>query len=189
MTTADAISRTPTIDLADYPEPPVAGDEVAALLASLDRLRFYIAWKCGGLTAEQLDQRLPPSAITLAGMLQHLARTENSWFSWVLWGERPRSPWDQPDAPDEWSDPYLGGERDPEALMALWQQSCAESRERTARALAAGGLDHPGAMDWGDSHPNLRRIVHDMIEEYGRHVGHVDLIRESIDGLVGEDPA
>lgn len=182
--------RTPTIDLADYPEPPIAADETTAMLASLDRLRFYIAWKCGGLTADQLEQRLEPSAITLAGMLQHLSRTESSWFSWVLWGERPRSPWDQQDAPDEWTDPWLGGDRDPVALLALWQQTCEDSRASVSRALArGGGLDVEASMDWGGQHPNLRRVLHDMIEEYGRHVGHVDLIRESIDGLVGEDPS
>lgn len=76
----------------------------------------------------------------------------------------------------------------PEQLMTLWQDAVARSRATVAEALADGGLDRLG-QPWPDGKaPSLRRILIDLIEEYARHVGHADLIRESVDGLVGEDP-
>jgi hypothetical protein len=76
----------------------------------------------------------------------------------------------------------------PESLMALWQDAVARSRELLAAALADGGLDRLAPPLAAGFRPSLRRIMIDLIEEYARHVGHADLIRESIDGLVGEDP-
>jgi hypothetical protein len=73
--------------------------------------------------------------------------------------------------------------------MSLWQDSVARARTLVAQALADGGLDHPAGFSWPDGRtPSLRRLIVDQIEEYARHVGHADLIRESVDGLVGEDP-
>jgi hypothetical protein len=73
--------------------------------------------------------------------------------------------------------------------MARWQDAVARSRTMVDSAIAAGGLDQPAAFTWPDGRtPTLRRLVMDMIEEYARHVGHADLIRESVDGLTGEDP-
>ena len=73
--------------------------------------------------------------------------------------------------------------------MALWSAAVARSRSVVAEALADGGLDHQARFVLPDGRaPNLRRQLIDMIEEYARHVGQADLIRESIDGLVGEDP-
>ena len=73
--------------------------------------------------------------------------------------------------------------------MSVWQEAVGRSRARVSDALADGGLDRLGAFTWPDGRrPNLRRLIMDMIEEYGRHVGHADLIRESVYGLVGEDP-
>lgn len=77
----------------------------------------------------------------------------------------------------------------PEQLMALWQESVARSRTLVAEALADGGFDHVGRyVSRNGESPNLRRILLDLIEEYARHVGHADLIRESVDGLTGEHP-
>ena len=83
----------------------------------------------------------------------------------------------------------LGGRGHPDQLQALWQDAVARSRSLVAEALAEGGLDHVGRYTTpsGES-PNLRRILIDLIEEYARHVGHADLIRESVDGLTGEGP-
>jgi hypothetical protein len=76
----------------------------------------------------------------------------------------------------------------PEQLMALWKETVARSRAAVADALAADGLDQRlQYSDWTEP-PNLRRVIIDMIEEYARHVGHADLLRESVDGVVGEDP-
>jgi hypothetical protein len=72
--------------------------------------------------------------------------------------------------------------------MSLWREVVAQSRVLVAEAIADGGLDRPAKITWPDGQtPSLRRLLIDMIEEYARHIGHADLIRESVDGLVGED--
>ena len=77
----------------------------------------------------------------------------------------------------------------PEQLYAIWDDTAARSRERLAAAIADGGLDPAVHLEWpGRGHFSLPRLVCDMIEEYGRHTGHADLIREAVDGRVGEDP-
>ncbi|MGH2447949.1 MAG: DinB family protein [Chloroflexota bacterium] len=169
--------------------PPVAGDEIATLLGSLDRVRSFIAWKCGGLDAAGMRATLPPSTITLGGMLKHLALIEDNYFSVKLLGRPYGSPWNTADwdaDPDwEW---HSAAEDIPEQLVALWQGAVDRSRSAVAEALAEGGLDQPSRFTWPDGRvPSLRRLMIDMIEEYSRHVGHADLIRESIDGLVGEE--
>jgi hypothetical protein len=77
----------------------------------------------------------------------------------------------------------------PEQLYALWDGAVERSTARLDAALAAGGLDQLIHLSWPDGrHASLRRLVCDMIEEYGRHTGHADLLREAVDGRVGEDP-
>jgi len=174
----------------DRPEPPIAGDEVSTLLGALDRQRFYLAWKCGGLDAAGLRARLEPSAITLGGLLKHLANVEDDYLSVRLLGREPSPPWSAVDwdADPEWD--WLSAADDtPEQLSGLWNEAVASSRAAVQEALAGGGLDQLGRFRWPDGRaPSMRRILIDLIEEYARHVGHADLIRESIDGLVGEDP-
>ncbi len=173
-----------------WPEPPIAGNETDTLLGSLERQRATFAWKCGGLDADGLRTRLAPSAVTLGGLLKHLALTEDHTFSTKLLGKELGEPWASADwdaDPDwEW---HSAADDTPEELTALWQAAVDRSRAIVAEALAAGGLDQPGRITFDDGQsPTLRRLLIDMIEEYARHVGHADLIRESIDGLVGEDP-
>jgi hypothetical protein len=168
----------------------MAGDETATLLGSLERQRTTLAWKCGGLDAAGLRARLAPSSITLGGLLKHLAAVEATTFSWKLLGRSPGAPWEGVDwdADPDW-DWNSAAEDNPEQLYSLWQGAVDRSRSVVAEALANGGLDQLGRItnSRGES-PSLRRILIDLIEEYARHVGHADLIRESIDGLVGEDP-
>ena len=171
-------------------EPPIAGDETAAVLGELDRLRSLIAWKCGALDANGLSATHGPSAITLGGLLKHLALVEDSHFTRLLFDREPGPPWDAVDrdaSPDwEWRS---AAEDSPEQLMSLWNQAVERSRKIVAEALLVGGLDHVGLYVSGQGEsPNLRRILLDLIEEYARHLGHADLIRESVDGLTGEDP-
>jgi uncharacterized damage-inducible protein DinB len=178
------------VDELSHPEPPVAGDETATLLGSLERQRATLAWKCGGLDAAGMRARLGPGAITLGGLLKHLALVEDDYFSGRLLGRPLSPPWDTVDwdaDPDwEWR---TAAEDSPEQLLALWQDAVARSRSAVAEALAAGGLEQLAQRSWPDGRaPSLRRILVDLIEEYARHVGHADLIRESVDGLVGEDP-
>ena len=169
-----------------HPEPPLAGDEVATLLGSLERQRATFAWKCGGLDSAGLNATLGPSAITLGGLLKHMARVEDDVFAWRLFGRRPQSPWDTVDPDWDWR---TASEDSPEELRKLWEESVERSRALVAEALEEGGLGRLAAMKipTGES-PSLRRLLIDMIEEYARHVGHADLIRESVDGLTGEDP-
>jgi hypothetical protein len=170
-------------------EPPLAGTEVEALVGSLDRMRGYLLWKCGGLDGAGIRATLGPSTITLGGLLKHLAVVEAVTFSWKLHGRAPFPPFDVADWDDEGWDWRVGDEETPEQLEALFRRAVANARELLDEAVAAGGLDGPADVtDDQGRHANVRRLVLDMIEEYGRHVGHADLIRESVDGLVGEDP-
>ncbi len=170
------------------PEPPVAGDETATLLGSLERQRATLAWKCGGLDATGLRATLAPSSITLGGLLKHLAFVEADYFIWKLLGRDPGAPWNTVDwdADPDW-DWRSAAEDAPEELLTLWQDAVTRSRSAVTEALADGGLEQLARYTWPDGRaPSLRRILIDLIEEYARHVGHADLIRESVDGLTGE---
>ena len=158
-------------------------------MGSLERQRATLAWKCGGLDDAGLRATLAPSAITLGGLLKHLANVEDDYFSQRLLGRDPGPPWDTVDwdADPEW-DWRTAAEDSPEQLMALWQDAVARSRSAVTVALADGSLDQLARGTQWTEPPSLRRILIDLIEEYARHVGHADLIRESVDGLVGEDP-
>jgi hypothetical protein len=171
-------------------EPPVAGNEVDTLLGSLERQRRTFAWKCGNLDAAGLRATLGPSAMTLGGLLKHLAVIEDYYFSVKLHGRGQHPPFDTApwDADEDW-DWHSAGADSPEELMSLWQETVARSRALLAEAIADGGLDRPAGSTWPDGQtPSVRRLLIDMIEEYARHTGHADLIRESVDGVVGEDP-
>lgn len=181
----------PTLTAMTRVEPPIAGDETAAVLGELERVRSYLAWKCGGLDADGLRATLPPSTMTLGGLLAHLALVEEGHFARLLFDREPGPPWDSVDweADPDWEWRWAG-EQSPAELMSLWTDAVERSRTIVADALANGGLDQVGkyVTRRGES-PNLRRILLDLIEEYARHVGHADLIRESVDGLTGEDPS
>jgi hypothetical protein len=171
-------------------EPPVAGDELDTLLGALERERGYVAWKCGDLISAGLRATLGPSTMTLGGLLKHLALVEDDMFSVKLHGRPAHPPWDTVDwdaDPDwEWR---TAADDSPEQLMAQWQAAVERSRTLVAEAIADGGLGGLASYTSpGGRTPSLRRLLMDMIEEYARHVGHADLIRESVDGLVGEDP-
>ena len=172
---------------------PLAGTETATLLGSLERQRATFAWKCGGLDAAGLQATVGVSTITLGGLLKHMALVEFDHFVYKLLGQAPGpgEPWDTVDwdaDPDwEWR---TAADDTPEQLMTLWQDAVIRSRSAVTEVLADGGLDQLVTRitnDRGES-PSMRRTLIDMIEEYARHVGHADLIRESVDGLVGEDP-
>lgn len=167
----------------------MAGGEVDHLLASLDRLRATFAWKASGLDAEGLSFRLPSSSLSLGGLLKHLSRAEDEMFTWKLWGEAPSEPWRSApwDTEPEW-DFTTAAHDSPEDLYALWTDTVARSRASVQRALTDGGLDHVSHLGWNGDHVSLRRLLFDLVEEYGRHTGHADLLREAIDGVTGEDP-
>ena len=170
-------------------EPPLAGSEAEHLLGALDRLRTTFRWKAGDLDADGLRHRLPPSTLTLGRLLKHLAFVEDLSSTLRLHGTAPGRPWQDVDwdAEPEW--PFTSADDDaPEALYALYDGAVARARERVGAALGSGGLDQPVHLALGDEHASLRRLLCDLLEEYGRHTGHADLLREAVDGRVGEDP-
>ncbi|HEU0042178.1 MAG TPA: DUF664 domain-containing protein [Jiangellaceae bacterium] len=171
-------------------EPPLAGTEVEHLVGALDRLRTTFRWKAGGLDTAGLQARAGASALTLGGLLKHLAVQEDYAFATKLSGEPLGAPWDANgwDTDSDWEFTSAADDT-PEQLYALWDGAVERSRARLEAALGNGGLDqlvHVSAPD--GRHASLRRLVCDLIEEYGRHTGHADLLREAVDGLVGEDP-
>jgi hypothetical protein len=171
-------------------EPPLAGNETEHLVGALDRLRTTFRWKAGGLDAAGLQTRIRSSSLTLAGLLKHLAFVEDYYFSTKMRGESPGAPWETVDwdADPNWVWTSAADDR-PDELYALWDSAVSRSGVRLRAALADGGLDQlvHAAHDDG-RRASLRRLVCDVIEEYGRHTGHADLLREAVDGLVGEDP-
>jgi uncharacterized damage-inducible protein DinB len=169
-------------------EPPVDGDEAAILLGFLDFHRDTLAWKCAGLDEAGLRATHPPSTMTLGGLLKHLAYVEDYWFSCVLFDREPAQPWNAVEwreNPDwDWDS---AAEDTPEQLRELWQGAVGRSRELYAEAMAKGDLSQPSKHTRRDgTSPSLRWILVHMVEEYCRHNGHADLIRESIDGRTGE---
>jgi hypothetical protein len=175
----------------DYPwEPPLAGSEVEHLMGALDRLRMTFRWKSDGLDAAGLQTSVAASSLTLGGLLKHLAAVEDYTTTMKLRGEPIGAPWDATgwDGSNDWEFSSAADDT-PEQLYALWDGAVERARTRLEAALADGGLDRLAHVSTDDGrHASVRRLVCDLIEEYGRHTGHADLIREAVDGRVGEDP-
>jgi uncharacterized damage-inducible protein DinB len=170
------------------PEPPTDADEPSTLVGFLEYQRATFEWKCSGLDAAQLAVSVAASSMTLGGMLKHLALVEDSWFSEWLLGHDAVSPWAAVnwDADPDW-DWHSAAENTPEQLRDLWRASVERSRSAVSHALTYGDLRQPAQRSWPDGRsPSLCWILVHMIEEYARHNGHADLIRESIDGSTGE---
>lgn len=167
--------------------PPLAGDEAATVLGYLDYQRATFEWKCSGLDADQLRVAHPPSSMTLGGMLKHLALVEDGWFGRCLRGLEYDEPWRavdwEADRDWEW---HSAASDTPEELWSLWRRAVARSRERIAASLDEGGMGAVALRTDQGEPPSLRWILCHLIEEYARHNGHADLIRESIDGATGE---
>ena len=164
------------------PDPPTVSGERAALDAWLDFHRSTLLYKCQGLTGGQLAQRtVPPSSLSLLGLVRHMADVERVWFRVRVAAEpglRPR----------HWTDEFPDGDFDlaepsgAEADFAAFRQEC-----DLARAAAAGRpLDGTFVHERDGSTIDLRWVYLHMIEEYARHNGHADLLRERIDGVTGD---
>lgn len=175
----------------DYPwEPPLAGTEAEHLVGALDRLRTTFRWKADDLDLAGLQTGIGASSLTLGGLLKHLAADEDYTFTTKLSGEPIGPPWEATgwDGSNDWEFTSAAADT-PDQLYALWDGAVERSRTRLDAALADGGLDQLVHLSWPDGrHVSLRRLLCDLIEEYGRHTGHADLLREGVDGRVGEDP-
>ncbi len=178
----------PTIDDQGRPEPPAAGDELATLTGFLDFQRATLRWKCAGLDAAGLSATTAASTMTLGGILKHLAVVEEGWFSQSLHGRELGEPWAAVDwAADRDWEWHSAADDTPDELLALWDRCVERARQDLAEALGNGGLDQLAKRPWPDGRaPSLRWILTHMIEEYARHNGHADLLREAIDGQTGE---
>jgi hypothetical protein len=169
-------------------DPDTAGDELTSLSQFLDFHRATLVSKVIGLSSEQLAARaVPSSAITLGGMLKHLALVEDDWFQVKFLGRPELEPWASApfDVDPDW-DWHSAVDDTPDELLRLYDDACA--RSRAAVVEVAGDLQSASAV----SDPrtgatiSLRWILLHMIEETARHNGHADLLREAIDGSVGE---
>jgi uncharacterized damage-inducible protein DinB len=165
----------------DRPLPPLNADERTTLESWLDFHRATLAMKCDGLDDEQAaEPSVPPSGFTLTGLVQHLAEVERNWFRRVLAGEHAPPIYDpqaDPNGPDGGFD--LAGNATLNAALATWREEIARARDLcAARALTDTGR-------FMGREVSLRWIYVHLIEEYARHNGHADLIRERIDGATG----
>jgi len=164
----------------ERPEGPLTGPERPMLQAFLDWHRATLLYKCAGLTGEQLAERaVPPSALSLLGLVRHMTKVERAWFRQRFAGE----PVDNPFGGDKDAD----FERDDPVRAAADYARLTEEFKLADAAVANASLDdtfvHSGET------MSLRLIYLHMIEEYARHLGHADLLRERIDGATGELPA
>jgi uncharacterized damage-inducible protein DinB len=160
--------------------PPAFGGERETLRAFLDYQRATLAMKCEGLTDEELRrQSMPPSTLSLLGLVRHMAEVERAWFRRVF---------EDNDAPMVWSDEidfqaaYDASASTRAEGFAAWEAEVENSRriEREAESLDLGGHQ----PRWGED-VSLRMVMVHVLLEYGRHNGHADLLREGIDGTVG----
>ena len=167
------------------PEPPLAAGEAQTLLGFLDHQRATLAWKCARLDDAQLRVRLPTSAMSLGGLLKHLARVEDNWFSEVVGEQAGLEPWASTPWAAEWDS---AGAQTGEQLRELWAARVEASRRVVAARLAAGehALSATYAAWGGQARVSLRWVLTHMVEEYARHNGHADLLREAVDGQTGE---
>ncbi|MFF4343062.1 DinB family protein [Kitasatospora sp. NPDC001540] len=160
---------------------PATGDERTVLLGLLDDQRTTLRLKCAGLTAELAERAAPPSTLSLLGLVRHLADVERRWFRQVLAGQ---------DAPPRFSSPadpdgdFDGARPDPRSVTAAWQAWHAEVAFAERFAREAPHLDVEGHDPWR-GRVSLRWVLVHLVEEYARHNGHADLLRERIDGTRG----
>jgi hypothetical protein len=174
-------------------EPPLAGTEAEHLVGTIERLRTTFRWKADGLDLGGLTRRIGGSDLTLGSLLKHLALVEDDTFMIKLDGVWPGEPWLQlgiASADDTSAFGFDTTDMTAEELYDLWDGAVRRSRATLSARLAdVEALNQPVHLSDDDgNHPSLRRLLFDLIEEYGRHTGHADLLREAIDGVVGEDP-
>ena len=160
----------------------MTGDEATMLAAWLDYQRSTLLWKCELLDGEALVRRgVAPSSLSLLGLVRHMTYVEWHWFDHVFAGSASPEPISLRDDPDaDFNDLQSSSAM---ADVELFMQQCETSRDI---ADGAPGLDALAAAASGGRPISLRWIMIHMVEEYARHNGHADLLREQIDGSVGE---
>jgi uncharacterized damage-inducible protein DinB len=163
-------------------ETQTQADERTSLASFLDWHRGTLEWKCEGLTDEQLKQRpVPPSRMSLLGLVRHLSEVERGWFGRTLGGQDLPMIYCSDEDPDGDFDNVDGA--DVAEAFATWRAECDRSR---ALVAAAESLDLAIVRKRTGEIVSLRWIMLHMLEEYARHNGHADLFRERLDGSTGE---
>ncbi len=161
--------------------PPLKGSERETLRGFLDYHRATLAMKCEGLGDEELRSRSsPPSTLTLLGLVRHLAEVERTWFRRVIAGEDVGMVWSE--VPNDFQTAYDATGATRSDAFDAWQSEVEQARhiERDAESLDVTAYQ----ARW-DEHVSLRLVMLHMIQEYARHNGHADLLREGLDGTVG----
>lgn len=162
------------------PEPPLTGNERETLRTYLDFHRATLAMKCDGLDDDQLRRRsMPPSTLSLLGLVRHMAEVERTWFRRVIAGEEVPLLWS---ADGDFQAAYDASTSSRAEAFAAWEAEVEHARRIEAAAESLDVTAHNAR--WG-ADVSLRLVMLHMIHEYARHNGHADLIREGIDGSVG----
>lgn len=160
---------------------PATGDERTLLLDFLAAGRATVALKCRGLEDELTRRSVPPSTLSLLGLIRHLAEVERRWFRRVLAGQDAPPLFVSPAHPDR---DFDGALPDPAVIAEAWRVWAVEQEFAAAFIAAAPDLDVVGQDEWRGT-VSLRWVLLHLIREYARHSGHADLLRERIDGAVG----
>jgi uncharacterized damage-inducible protein DinB len=167
----------------DRARPAQNAGEREMLTGWLEHHRGILIWKCQDLTAEQLRQRaVPPSTLSLLGLVRHMAEVERGWFQAVFLGDDVPDLYDR--SADEDADFNDVDQADPAEAFTAFERECTVSRQVVAQAPSLDDLSKRASDGTGQPW-SLRWIINHMIEEYARHNGHADLLRESIDGSTG----
>ena len=169
-------------------DPPAKADETEMLVAFLDYYRATLLLKADGLTDEQArTASVPPSDLNIMGLGRHMAEVERNWFQrWLVKADAPGI-YGTDDDPDEDRDMHPGPDDTLADAIAVFNREVETSRRLTADATPDTPAAHVGeSVHWAGFNPTLRWILIHMIEEYARHCGHADLLRQRIDGTVGD---
>lgn len=170
-------------------DPPLTGTDAEQIVAALDRQRATFRWKADGLDDAGLSQRIGASELTLGGLLNHLAFVEDLYSTLRLDDSALDERWATMRSQEAW-EAHFHPTDSPADLYARYDATVARARQRAADAIAARGIDQQvttGSDETGWA--SLRRLLLDLLEEYGRHTGQADLLREAVDGYTDEDPA
>lgn len=170
--------------------PNESADELTTLTEYLERQRQLLLLKAEGLDLTGMTRVVPPSTLTIGGIIKHMALVENSWFRVRLLGDPPNEPWMSApfDNDPDWE--FNSALFDvPAELIELYQNECESSREAVEQVAATPeGLDSLSvAESWSTGRRmSLRWVLLHMIEETARHVGHADILRQAVDGSIGD---
>jgi hypothetical protein len=173
--------------------PPLTGNEREVITWLLDHHREVLRRKCAGISEADARRTLPPSELTLLGLLRHVVFVEQYWFGYIFLGvvvepegELPHSrgsePWIFDDTDDPDPDFHFGADDTVVAALALFDEQVSRSRV----VAAASDFSDVAQRSRHGSPVNLRWIMVHLLEEYARHCGHADLLREQIDGSTGD---